>query len=951
MGNFINKLLIVCTMFLMTNFINAQTIIGTIQDATGALPGVTVAIVGSAKGTTTDIGGQFKLTALKAGAYTLQFSFIGYKTIEKTVSVTDNGKTDLGVINLEPASESLAEVVVNGTYLPSQMAALNMQKKAPGIMNVLASDAIGKLPDRNAAEAVQRIQGVSIERDHGEGRYVIVRGTPIKWNANLINGNRLPASEGTSNDAGGDRAVPLDIFPSEMIQFVQLSKAITPDMEGDAIGGSVNFITRTAPAERTFSVSLAGGINGQAQAGTYNGSVLYGDRFLGGKLGLIASAAIWDRSWATDNYEVAYNAQLEGEQQFSISDLELRDYIGRRSTLGFNLGAEYNLSEDNKIFVRGIYSDFQDNESAREHIYQFPVGDTTNMGTATLRTRNGIQRIQLQGGELGGEHQLNSKFAMNWKVSTYQTELTNGTLSGPEDYNDSYQMAVFNQAVEFGGISEDGYKFIGSDHENIQPNAITAYDPDATILGLMYAFQQRSLERDIVGQLDFTYNATDALMLKFGGKYRSKYREGGAPLTISLPGAALGIPDAPITPISTLTTEAFPTKGGFLTELGENYENILRDHITLDQLHNMFSADFKENAGMIDIVQDEESTAAAASFYDGNENVLAGYIMADFTISEQLKLIGGVRHEMTMLEYNGNQVDSFGISNVSNNNTTHAFLPMFHIKYSPNDNANIRLAYTRTFARPDFGSLNPGTTVDEINRIIVRGNPLLESTFANNFDLMAEYYFDNVGVVSGGVFYKQITNDIFNSTNLENIDGLLYSVVEPRNLEQGYLAGFEVGISKRLDFLPGAWSGLGIDANYTYTDSEVDVPNFNVTGDGAIEKTTTAQKLPSQADHIFNASIFYEKYGLLARLAANYKGSYIVSFSDFGPEHNRYYGSNLTLDFSAAYKISNKVRIFAEVNNLTNAPLYYYHGEVERPEQVEFYSIRGQIGIRYAFFE
>jgi len=269
---------------------------------------------------------------------------------------------------------------------------------------------------------------------------------------------------------------------------------------------------------------------------------------------------------------------------------------------------------------------------------------------------------------------------------------------------------------------------------------------------------------------------------------------------------------------------------------------------------------------------------------------------------------------------------------------------------SAEDNINIRAAYTRTFARPSFGSLNPGTTQNDAFQVISRGNPDLKPTFSDNFDLMGEYFFDNVGVLSGGVFYKRITDDIFNSTSQQNINGLLYTITEPRNLENGYLVGFEAGLSKRLDFLPGVLSGFGVDVNYTYTDSEVDVPVFNVNGAGTIEKSILKQPLPNQSQHLYNASLFYEKYGILARIAANYKGKNVVGFSEFGPEHNRWYDENLTIDFSAAYAFNNKVRVFLELNNLTNEPLRYFHGNVNRPEQVEYYSLRGQLGISYQLF-
>lgn len=933
---------------------------GIVMDPTGPVVGAAVKLEGSVNASVTDYSGKFNMANIPAGEQTLVISSLGYADKSVTVTVVAGQTQNLGQVAMTTESTELGEIVVEASYRPSQQRALNLQKKSMRIVNVVASDAIGKLPDRNAAEAVQRVPGVSIERDHGEGRYVVVRGTPSKWNANLINGDRLPSSEGTSNDAGGDRAVPLDIFPSEMIQYVEVSKAITPDQEGDAIGGSVNFITRTAPYDPILDVAVAGGYNDQAEKGSYNGSIIYGDRFLDGKLGVIGTAAIWSRNWATDNYEVTYNAgDSDPIKQYSIAQLELRDYDGQRNTAGLNLGLDYKLNDNNTIFARGIYSNFSDNESAREYIYNF------NDSTHQMRTRNGIVNITLSGGEVGGDHQLNENWSADWKLSSYQNKMSMGNVPDFADEADQgYMMATFQQSgVSFGGLASDGGKYVagdgpsgynGDNPDNIQPNMITPFIPQANVMTQMLLYKINSYEQDYVGQFNVEGELNTRLRVKAGAKYRSKYREGGTAYDIFIPGAFVGIPGANIPFLSDMETESRPTSGAFLGELGGHYEDLQYEQITQNQLHNLLSDEAQSEYSYYRISMDETNPSTAPSFYHGTENVIAGYVMADYKLNEELTVIGGVRNEVTSLTFHGNSVVDNGtteeIEPISDSKTYNAFLPMLHLKYSPNAKTNLRAAYTRTFARPDFASLNPGATVDAVNRVISSGNPELDPTFSNNFDVLGEYFFDNVGIFSAGVFFKDITNDIYNATSQQTIDGFQYLVNRPENIESAWLFGAEFGFSHRFDYLENFLGGFGVEGNYTFTESEANVPSFTVDGSGTITETVTKQSLPSQAKHIYNASVFYEKHGLLVRIAANYKGAYTVSYSEYGANHNRWYDENLTVDFSAAYTITPKLRVFAEVNNLTNAPMRYYHGNVARPEQVEYYSIRGQVGVRYSFF-
>lgn len=941
---------------------NTGSIRGTIKDNSGSLPGVNIQVKDlKNNGGTTNLSGEFRLNNVPAGTQTIVVSYIGYKTTEFPITVVAGKNTDMGALVLEESSMELADVVIKGTYLPSQQRALNIKKKSLGIMEVMASDAIGKLPDRNAAEAVQRMQGVSIERDQGEGRYALVRGTPMAWNSTLINGDRLPASNGTSDNSSGTRAVPLDIFPSDMIEYVQLSKALTPDMEGDAIGGSINFITKTAPQEQMLNLSVGSGFNAQSNEPMYSGSLMYGNKF--GKFSIMASAAYWDRNWGSDNYEVEYNfASEDPKQQYAIDNLQLRDYLGRRTTLGLNLGMQYEFNPNHKLYARGIYSNFRDNEQGRQQDYYF----LENM--AEVMTRNGVIDINLSGGELGGEHNLKDGWSVDWKASTYKNEMSNNEPSTlPEDER-GYTITYFQQrGVAYDGLASDGFKYLniddpsGDPYDNIQPQMSTEFDPSQMAMSQILSYGIQSLEQDYTGQFNVKKDVNNRLKLKAGVKYRNKERTGGTPTYIWIPGAYLGIPGSPApATLADLDREEFPANGGFLEELGNPYEGQMIDQITMDQVANVFSEEELAEYGMFKIARDKDNPDAAPGFYEGNEAVLAAYIMGEYKLTDKITLIGGFRNENTEINYDGNQVitsvDGNGdeittVEQVSNNRNTNAFLPMFHLKYSPKDNINLRAAYTKTFARPNFSDLNPGETRNDQTRVISKGNVDLNPTFSNNFDLMGEYYFKDVGLFSAGVFYKDITDVIFTSQSIVNLDGQNYQVNTPKNLEDAWLFGFEAGISKRLSFLPGFLSGLGVEANYTFTKSEVAIPQYSTDANGEISMEEHISSLPQQPTNIYNAALFYEKHGLMIRVAANFKDKYVdIIRQDAGPENNRWYDKNLTVDLSAAYSITPKMRVYLELNNLTNEPLRYYHGVEDRPEQVEYYSLRGQLGLRFNLF-
>lgn len=925
---------------------HAQVIRGIVTGKSGQLPGATVDLPAFKKSTSTDLNGSFSVTVPATGDVTIKISYIGHlvKTIDLHVK---NGVNDAGIIELQPEQNQLGEVLVRGTMAPSQAKAYSIKKNSLAIMDVMAADAIGKLPDRNAAEAVQRMQGVAVARYHGEADAATVRGTPFAWTSTMFNGSRMPSA-----NVLGNRSSVLDAVPSEMIQYVQVAKALTPDWEGDAIGGSVNFITRTAPVKRQLNVSAAGGYNTFSKDGTYNASLVYGDRFFNNKLGVVLAGAIWDRQWGTDSYDVSYNTGLATtQQQRSISTVMFKRYMGKRQTYGGNLGLEYNFNAGHKLFFRGLMDKFNDIRPVYESYVDYANS------RYQYNYRYSYYQTKLNGGEFGGEHQLGSKLKLDWAVSDYMSKYYLETP--PTNGNKGLPIATFRQRITggFNNLSSDGKRYWGFDspdgiggdalHFEIGlKNTAEVMDENKLTLQQLVIAQLDTKEEDKTARLNLKYTLTSKINIKVGGKYRHKDRESSyGSNNAFLPGAALGIPGSPaLRTLASLQRADFPKGHGYFKELDGNQDQFILNPISKQQLFDLYAPDTLSKYGF----RDYTSAANATNFYHGTEDVTAAYAMAEIDATEKLKIVAGARNEHTSMKLNGTKAVVTGavttLIDTMVKSDYNALLPMVHFKYSLNKNANIRLAYTRTFVRANFSDMTPGESVDNTKSpiTITKGNPNLKPTFANNFDLMGEYYFNNIGLLSGGVFYKQIQDVIFSNKVNYTEGGINYLLTQSQNLNNAHLYGFEAGINKRFNFLKGFWSGFGVEFNYTFINSEVEVPRTN--GTGVTDKT----QLPNQSRNLFNAILFYEGKGVMVRLAGNYRGKSVETLNqNLGPDFYIWTDKNFTVDASASVTITKSLRAFAELNNLTNEPLQSYMGDRRRVVNREWYGVRGQAGLKW----
>jgi TonB-dependent receptor len=334
---------------------------------------------------------------------------------------------------------------------------------------------------------------------------------------------------------------------------------------------------------------------------------------------------------------------------------------------------------------------------------------------------------------------------------------------------------------------------------------------------------------------------------------------------------------------------------------------------------------------------------ADAEDYRAKERLYAGYVMAELYLGDKLLILPGVRYELTKVDYTGNEViydaggDYVDTRPVDGGDTHGYVLPGLHVRYAITPSSNLRAAYTRTLARPNYYDLVPYQLVFQEDGEISRGNSTLKPTTSNNVDLLVERYSRSVGILSAGVFYKRLNDYIFPFRFREPAFGDTYQVTQPRNGDSASLWGMELAFQNQLRFLPGPLDGLGVYANVTLTGSSATFPDRGGTS-----------TLPGQSSRLGNLAVSYDKSGFLARSSWNFHGKYVDAVGDTAAT-DVYYDNHVQWDLSFSQRLLRQARAYVDVLNLTNAPLRYYEGTTNRPIQEEYYRSWVTFGVKFNF--
>ena len=853
------------------------------------LPGAVVTVDGSRSKATTDATGTFALRGLEPGTRSVRVTYLGFETTVFEVEVA-SGTTSERDLVMENASFTDDLTVTAQPFLQGQAKALNQQKNADTIQNLVSADQIGRFPDPNAAEATQRIPGITLIRDQGEGRYVVVRGTEARLNSMTINGERVPSPE------GGGREVALDVVPADLLESIQVSKSLTPDMDGDAIGGVVNLVTKIAPEEMRISASVGGGYNDLADDDLRLASATFGRRLADGKVGLVLSGSTMETNRATDNFEVEYDDGF-------LDDLQVRDYVVTRERDGLVAGLDFQPSNDSSIRFDGIYNEFGDQEFRRRN-----------------RPRPGNGRI---------ERELKDRYEVQ---EIYSVSASGNKLFGTSamlDYRVSYAGAGEDEPVRFDTtFRQNDVEFAPNvtptsiDRNNIQANPLNE-DFDAFFLDDIVSENNTTNNRDIVARVDlsipFDLGEGPGGILKFGVKNRDKSKDRDINVDV-FEADDVFLSDW----VDTRFQNPEPHFGGRYSVGPMPAPNTPRDLISGLGLE-----------GERDLEED-------LADYETDEQTLAAYGMATLSFGDRLLVVGGLRWEGTDSDYIAKELrldeegDPAGLTEIRGNRDYDEFLPMVNIRYQLDENSNLRAAATRTLARPNFSDLAPFQLLAEEDLEIVRGNPDLDVTTSWNVDLLYERYLETVGVVSAGVFYKDLSDNIFLFSFDERRGSDLFEVEQPLNGEGAEVLGAEFAYQNQFRNLPGLWQGLGLYLNATFADSEASYPERDPT------------RLQGQADLVGNLAVSYEYAGFSGRVSLNYQSDLILAAGS-SASRDQFLDDRSQVDLTLRQQLTPKFALGLELLNLTDEPYRVFEGDSSRTIQEEIYSWSAALTLKVNF--
>lgn len=915
------------------NELKHGTIKGRILDTSNqTLPGATIYIDSLHTGVVSDINGFYTLTNIAPGTYKVKVSYVGYSPVEMTITVPE-GKTVESDVMLNDGVK-LREVVVGGAF-NGQRRALSSQKNAMGIVNVVSADQVGKFPDSNIGDALKRISGINVQYDQGEARFGQVRGTSADLSSVTINGNRIPSAEGDT------RNVQLDLIPADMVQTIEVNKVVTADMDADAIGGSINLVTKNTPNKRMFNATAGSGYNAVSKKAQLNLGLTYGDRFFNDKLGLMFSGSYQNAPGGSDNAEFEYDVD---DGSVVMKEAQMRQYYVTRERQSYSLALDYEFNPDHKISFKGIYNRRNDWENRYRVVYKDLDESDPSEQSIELQTKGGaddtrnarLERQQTMDFTLDGEHNLGGRLLMDWAASFSRAseDRPNERYFGLKMDNNTGENLI-NTFRGIGGRAP--YSTI----------AIPGLDNEGWELDELTNSNQSIYENEWKFRLNFELPLMKGLYgntLRFGGKYTNKEKDRE---TTMYKYDGEDVNDNPIF-----------NDGGAWREHGSS--QIRKGFMVGDNYPEGTHFVSKKYLGSINFnsMQGEPDYEEMSGNYHAKEEITSAYLRFDQKLGQKLDLMLGLRMEHTALNYRGlnwvvDEDENESLESTGNRKNSYTnWLPSVLLKYDVNDDLKLRASFTETLSRPKYSALIPSVNYNRADEEATIGNPNLKPTTSYNFDLSAEYYFKSVGLVSVGLFYKSINNVIVDEV-WKGMDAQLpitgtydYEISKPINAYDADLFGVEVAYQRDFGFITPALKCLGFYGNYTYTANKTKNHHFE---HRVLEDGEDVDMIGSP-EHTANASLFFEKWGFNLRLSYNFASAFVDEMGEVA-QLDRYYDKVNYLDLNASYTFGKrfKTTIYADVTNLLNQPLRYYQGTKDRTAQVEYYGARFNAGIKVSF--
>ena len=978
------------------------TITGTVKDSgNSALQGALVELLPLGRKVVTDNQGQFRITDVPAGEYTLSVSYVGLAVSNVPVVVQAGREVNADAV-LQVASQ-VDQVIVSAERLQGEAEAINIERTAENIVQVLPSKVITSLPNTNIADAVGRLPSVTLERDEGEGKYVQIRGTEPRLSNVTIDGVNVPSPEATV------RNIKLDVIPSGLVDRIEVNKTLSPNQDADAIGGSVNMVTRTPGERPTYNLSGQGGytpIQGGRTLGGFDGNI--GQRFgEGKKFGVIFGGTFDRNNRGIDDLEPAQTTgTFNGNNVALINSEDLRSYSYYRTRYGFTAGLDYNLSRGSSIYLKGFFSDFHD--FGETWVYTPNAGNTiksvngsqitfdnaadcapinlaadraneldpiSNPTTNPCKPGNAQYRHYIRRPDqqifsflTGARHDLASTLV------TYEFSVSRGHNIGGQDFATTFfqgpapsftytpdpakkgngSLTVNSPGLDYGASLTNPYR------PKLSPiDGTNVLDPS------VYSITSTTVPRYHSTQLNFQGAASLARRYSVHSHYGTfelgvKIRD--AHKTQNQNDQFL-FPNGNFTLASVLGSYSNPGYYDHSFPFGptSDYSKIIR--LINNNLQNGGFA--RDTVNQPDVIVSDGAT------WDTHERVYAGYLMNTISFG-RFRLLGGVRFEATDTSFLANVVNLNNGAFASVTPTTGSSsyvnpLPSVQLQYMIEKNTNIRVAYGRGISRPNFSDLVPSKQVDPNTspKSLQLGNPALKPTKANNYDVLVEHFFQPLGIIQAGFFYKQLSDPIYPTVVLlplsdPNNPGFLQQ--QSINGPNAHITGFEAAWEQRLSRLPGLLSGFGVSANYSYTTSRVTFPDHfsaaNKGGEGRIDHPS----LQRQAPNTWNLGFTYDKSRFSMRFGVSHNDANLFAYgyqhTDAqtdkdpilglkGPLGDQYLYAHTQFDVQGSYRLYKGLSFVASGLNLSNEVFGFYTGSPIYPNQREYYHPSLILGMRW----
>ena len=887
MPSFTNRILMVILIALSAKSY-AGTVKGNVTDKQTGEPavGAVVMLHGTAYGTTTGLDGSYIIRGIAAGNYDFEITYSSFSTYTEHIVITD---TQTIVLNeqLSPLSSTLKEVEIKAKLKNgSDEQARNIEKNSDNLLNVMSARTIELLPDVTIANVMQRVSGIQVERDaNGEARYATIRGMDKRYNYTTVNGIKIP----TPDDIG--RYVPLDIFPAEIVDRVEVVKSLTPDMEGDAIGGVTNLVMKKAPDHLVVHATAATGYNQNLFDERYNSfdkgavvandpatlhgatyaatpadfplgssvikpiqapandlfSLSLGNRFLKDKkLGVMVSGSYQNTFKESNNIFFAPASEPNPGNVDLFDDLFIRKYSTQETRSAAQTNIDYHFNDKNSLTLNGLFTQLNKWQERYEIDTVLTAVNRTGpgLGTVDYKDRSTVNKQSIGNISLRGDHIIATGLKLDW------TGVYSKATARTPDYTE------FNTEDNF-SLDTTGKKILEK----------------GRVLKPITKSWERTNDQDLQGFLNLTYTTGifgHDVEFKAGGMYRSKYRDN--------------------------YFNEYSLNTNNRATLYTGVQNIINDSV-----YNFIGTSPTGDA------------YANGRTYKEHENISGYYAQAKVhLLDDKLEVLGGVRIEHTHVD-DSVDLDPKYVAAVAGKYDYTDFLPSLHLKYKLSKKENIRLSYFESISRPQFSELLNNNIPTET--FTLYGNPNLEHAVAQNLDARYELFPKGIDQLLLGAFFKDISNPIEyyllpNGTSAQKI-------MPQNDSTNALIYGLEIVITKYFHY-------FGVSANYTFTHSSITVPSAYLGYDSNkiqhVYDVTETRPQQGQAAHIGNLALLYKNpiFGFDANLSLQYTGRFISLAS---PWQGLDYWQRATtfLDFSCEKRIIKHLFIYAKVQNILNS--------------------------------